>query len=186
MGVSYYPFYNNQATLANLKTSLTNMASSWGKELVVAETDWPVSCPNPAYAFPSDASSIPKSIAGQETWIKDVANVVKGVSGGVGLFYWEPAWIQNAALGSSCPDSLMVEQSGAVRAAHEETAWHLLNTSGHATLTVNGKLVAAGQETRVRSGDIVNIGGYVYQQPRRCRRHGTSSCKGPRAPLLRT
>ena len=117
MGVSYYPFYNNQATLANLKTSLTNMASSWGKELVVAETDWPVSCPNPAYAFPSDASSIPKSIAGQETWIKDVANVVKGVSGGVGLFYWEPAWIQNAALGSSCPDSLMVEQSGAVRAS---------------------------------------------------------------------
>jgi arabinogalactan endo-1,4-beta-galactosidase len=117
MGVSYYPFYNSQATLANLKTSLTNMASNWGKGLVVAETDWPVSCPDPAYAFPSDTTSIPKSIVGQETWVKDVASVLNGVSGGVGLFYWEPAWIQNAALGSSCPDNLMVEQSGAVRAS---------------------------------------------------------------------
>ena len=117
MGVSYYPFYNTQATLANLKTSLTNMAATWGKELVVAETDWPVSCPNPAYAFPSDTASIPKSIAGQTTWVKDVAGVVSGVNGGSGLFYWEPAWIQNAGLGSSCPDNLMVEQSGAVRAS---------------------------------------------------------------------
>jgi arabinogalactan endo-1,4-beta-galactosidase len=117
MGVSYYPFYNAQATLANLKSSLTNMASTWGKELVVAETNWPVSCPNPSYAFPSDTASIPKSIAGQTTWVKDVAGVVAGVNGGSGLFYWEPAWIQNAALGSSCPDNLMVEQSGAVRAS---------------------------------------------------------------------
>jgi len=84
---------------------------------VVAETDWPVSCPSPAYAFPSDTSSIPKSIAGQTTWVEDVASIVAGVSGGSGLFYWEPAWIQNAGLGSSCPDNLMVEQSGAVRAS---------------------------------------------------------------------
>ncbi|KAN0110580.1 glycoside hydrolase family 53 protein [Hyaloscypha variabilis] len=117
MGVSYYPFYNSQATLANLKTSLTNMAATWGKELVIAETDWPVSCPSPSYAFPSDASAIPKSVTGQTTWVKDVASVVEGVKGGSGLFYWEPAWIQNAGLGSSCPDNLMVEQSGAVRAS---------------------------------------------------------------------
>lgn len=117
MGVSYYPFYNSAATLASLKSSLTNMAASWGKELVVAETDWPVSCPNPAYAFPSDAASIPKSVDGQTTWIEDVANVVSGVSGGSGLFYWEPAWIDNAGLGSSCADNLQVDQSGNVRAS---------------------------------------------------------------------
>jgi arabinogalactan endo-1,4-beta-galactosidase len=117
MGVSYYPFYNAQATLANLKSSLTNMASTWGKELVVAETDWPVSCPSPTSAFPSDAAAIPKSVSGQTTWVKDVASLVEGVKGGSGLFYWEPAWIQNGGLGSSCPDNLMVEQSGAVRAS---------------------------------------------------------------------
>jgi arabinogalactan endo-1,4-beta-galactosidase len=112
MGVSYYPFYNSAATLAALKTSLTNMASTWGKKIVVAETDWPTSCPSPKYSFPSDTTSIPFSAAGQTTWIKDVANIVAGVSNGVGLFYWEPAWIDNAALGSSCANNCMFSSSG--------------------------------------------------------------------------
>ncbi|KAB8296729.1 hypothetical protein EYC80_002149 [Monilinia laxa] len=117
MGVSYYPYYSSSATLTNLKTTLTNMASTWGKELVVAETNWPFACPSPAYAFPSDATSIPFSAAGQTTWVKDVAAVVAGVSGGSGLFYWEPAWVQNAGLGSSCSDNLLFEYSGAVRSS---------------------------------------------------------------------
>lgn len=112
MGVSYYPFYSSSATLASLKTSLANMASTWGKEIVVAETDWPVSCPSPAYAFPSDLKSIPFSAEGQTTFIKDVAAVVAATSGGSGLFYWEPAWINNAGLGSSCNSNLMFSSSG--------------------------------------------------------------------------
>jgi arabinogalactan endo-1,4-beta-galactosidase len=112
MGVSYYPFYNSGATLASLKTSLTNMASKWGKSLIVAETDWPTSCPSPSTAFPSDTKSIPFTAAGQTTWVKDVAAIVSGVSGGAGLFYWEPAWINNANLGSSCANNLMVSSSG--------------------------------------------------------------------------
>ena len=117
MGVSYYPFYNSEATLASLKSSLTDMASTWGKEIVVAETDWPVSCPDPAYAFPSDTTSIPFSAAGQTTWVEDVAAIVAGVSGGSGLFYWEPAWINNADLGSSCADNLMFSQTGVARSS---------------------------------------------------------------------
>ncbi|KAF7922051.1 uncharacterized protein EAE98_008262 [Botrytis deweyae] len=117
MGVSYYPFYTSAATLASLKTSLTNMASTWGKQLVVAETNWPFACPSPAYAFPSDATSIPFSAAGQTTWIKDVAAIVAGVNGGVGLFYWEPAWINNAALGSSCSDAILFDPKGVARSS---------------------------------------------------------------------
>ncbi|KAF5877194.1 putative arabinogalactan endo beta-galactosidase protein [Botrytis fragariae] len=117
MGVSYYPFYSSAATLASLKTSLTNMASTWGKQLVVAETNWPYACPSPAYTFPSDAKSIPFSAAGQTTWIKDVAAIVAGVSGGVGLFYWEPAWINNAALGSSCSDAILFDSKGVARSS---------------------------------------------------------------------
>jgi arabinogalactan endo-1,4-beta-galactosidase len=112
MGVSYYPFYNAAATLASLRTSLQNMATAWGKELVVAETDWPTSCPRPKYSFPADAKSIPFTPAGQTAWVQAVAGVVTGVKGGSGLFYWEPAWIQNAGLGSSCADNLMVSQTG--------------------------------------------------------------------------
>ncbi|KAI0479416.1 glycoside hydrolase family 53 protein [Xylariaceae sp. FL0804] len=112
MGVSYYPFYNSDATLSSLKTSLTNLASNWGKEIVIAETDWPTSCPDPEYSFPSDLTSIPFSAEGQTTFIQEVAAVVADVSNGVGLFYWEPAWIDNAALGSSCESNTMFAYPG--------------------------------------------------------------------------
>lgn len=112
MGVSYYPFYSSEATLSAFKTSLTNLASKWGKDIVVAETNWPTSCPDPAYDFPSDVSDIPFSAAGQTEWIKDVAAVLEEVDGGVGLYYWEPGWIGNDALGSSCADNLMVTDEG--------------------------------------------------------------------------
>ncbi|ROW01708.1 hypothetical protein VSDG_02100 [Cytospora chrysosperma] len=112
MGVSYYPFYNEKATLASLKTSLTNMASTWGKGIIVAETNWPTSCSSPAYTFPSDTKSIPFSAAGQSTWLKQVASIVAGVKNGLGVFYWEPAWLDNAALGSSCEYNTMFSTSG--------------------------------------------------------------------------
>ncbi|KAF4632776.1 hypothetical protein G7Y89_g5341 [Cudoniella acicularis] len=126
IGLSYYPFYSSSATLASLKTSLNNLASGYEKEIVIAETDWPVSCPSPAYAFPSDTSSIPKSVAGQTTWMKDVAAVVAGVGSslGVGLFYWEPGWVGNANLGSSCADNLMVDSSFVARSIIP-TLWSL-------------------------------------------------------------
>lgn len=112
MGISFYPFYSEKATLSALRTSMTNMVKTWGKEVLVVETDWPTSCPSPKYPFASDARSIPHSAAGQTTWMKQVANVVAGVSKGTGLFYWEPAWIHNANLGSSCADNCMFSPSG--------------------------------------------------------------------------
>ena len=112
MGVSFYPFYNEDATLANLKTSLGNMASTWGKELLVVETNWPTSCPSPAYPFPGDVADIPFSPDGQVSYVQSVADVVSSVSGGVGLFYWEPAWVDNQGLGSSCESNTMFEWPG--------------------------------------------------------------------------
>jgi arabinogalactan endo-1,4-beta-galactosidase len=73
----------------------------------LTETNWPTSCPSPKYAFPSDTKSIPFSAAGQSTWLKNVA-----AAGGSGLFYWEPAWTDNAALGSSCSSNTMFEYGG--------------------------------------------------------------------------
>jgi arabinogalactan endo-1,4-beta-galactosidase len=112
IGLSYYPFYDPDATLANLETSLSNAASAWGKGLVVAETNWPTSCPSPEYSFPSDTTDIPFSAEGQSTWLERVAEVVAGVKNGLGLFYWEPAWLDNAALGSSCEFNTMFSTSG--------------------------------------------------------------------------
>ena len=67
MAVLYYPFYNPSAKLASLESSLADMAAAWGKSLVLAETNWPESCPAPEYAFPSDVKSVPFSAAGQAT-----------------------------------------------------------------------------------------------------------------------
>jgi arabinogalactan endo-1,4-beta-galactosidase len=112
-GVSYYPFYNSAASLSALGTSLSNMAKKYGKEIQVVETNWPTYCPNPAYTFPSDTKSVPLSVDGQVTWMKEIAKRVTAVgSKGTGVFYWEPAWIDNPGLGSSCGWNLMVSDQG--------------------------------------------------------------------------
>ena len=115
-GVSYYPFYNSAATLSALSTSLNNMAKKYGKEVMVVETNWPSYCPNPSNAFPADVKSIPISVDGQTQWMKEVAKRVAAVPNGkgTGLFYWEPAWIANPGLGSSCGWNLMVGDDGKV------------------------------------------------------------------------
>ncbi|KAJ6137742.1 hypothetical protein N7471_004228 [Penicillium samsonianum] len=105
IGVSYYPFYNAGATLAALKTSLTKLHSTYKKETLVVETNWPFTCPNPEFAFPSDLKDIPFSVAGQQTFLQRLAKAVEDV-GGLGIYYWEPAWVDNAGLGSSCDDNL--------------------------------------------------------------------------------
>ncbi|KAJ9197044.1 CAZyme family GH53 [Paecilomyces variotii] len=115
MGVSYYPFYGSNATLSALRDSLKNMHSTFKKPVVVVETDWPVSCPSPEYGFPADLESIPISVKGQEIFVEDVADVVRDTEEGLGVYYWEPAWVGNAALGSSCSDNLMVGDNSTAR-----------------------------------------------------------------------
>jgi arabinogalactan endo-1,4-beta-galactosidase len=114
MGVSYYPFYGSGATMASLKSSLNNMLKEWGKEIIVAEVNWPQSCPQPSQQFPSDIRSIPFSAAGQVEYLKKVAAILEELpnANSTGLFYWEPAWVHNAGLGSSCASNTMFTNSG--------------------------------------------------------------------------
>ncbi|KAI0375887.1 arabinogalactan endo-1,4-beta-galactosidase [Pilatotrama ljubarskyi] len=113
IGVSFYPFYDSGATLSALKSSLTNLANTFNKPIVVAETDWPVSCSGVSLTEPS----IAVSTSGQQTWVNDIKNVLTSLPNGrgQGIFYWEPGWIGNANLGSGCSDNLLVSSNGAVR-----------------------------------------------------------------------
>jgi len=124
IGVSYYPFYNSSATLSALKTSLTNLHSTYSKDVLVVETNWPYSCPDPEYSFPSDLSGLPFSTAGQEEFLEKLAAVVEA-SGGSGIYYWEPAWVDNGGLGSSCSDNLLVSWSNDEVRASMRTLGHL-------------------------------------------------------------
>ncbi|PPQ92270.1 hypothetical protein CVT25_008578 [Psilocybe cyanescens] len=115
MGFSFYPFYGTGATLNNLKSSLQNIINKYGKDVMVVETDWPTSCSGVALSEPS----VPISAAGQSTWVADIRNVLSGLSGGhgLGIVYWEPGWVGNANLGSSCADTLLVDSSGNTRSS---------------------------------------------------------------------
>ncbi len=105
MGVSFYPFYSTSATLSNLKTSLNTLGSTYSKPMMVVETDWPVDCPGVTL---SD-QSISVSAAGQTEWVQDIVSTVKGLDNdlGTGVFYWEPGFMNNSALGSGCSDNLL-------------------------------------------------------------------------------
>jgi arabinogalactan endo-1,4-beta-galactosidase len=78
---------------------------------MLVETDWPNSCTHPEYPFPSDTKDIPFSAAGQTTWMQTVAKIVEEV-GGTGLYYWEPGFLYDPPLGSSCESNLMVNKCG--------------------------------------------------------------------------
>ncbi|GAB7355819.1 hypothetical protein MBLNU459_g6490t1 [Dothideomycetes sp. NU459] len=104
--VSYYPFYGTGATFSALKSSLTALANTYSKPVWIAETNWPVDCPDVSLS-----ASIPVSASGQKTWVKDVAAVLAAVpnSLGQGLIYFEPAFINNTALGSGCEDVILFD-----------------------------------------------------------------------------
>ncbi|PFH48046.1 glycoside hydrolase family 53 protein [Amanita thiersii Skay4041] len=113
MGFSFYPFYGTGATLSALRSSLGSVVSQFNKGVMVVETDWPASCSGVTLS----ERSIAISAAGQQTWVADIRDVLAGLSGGhgLGIVYWEPGWIGNAGLGSSCADNLLVDGSGNTR-----------------------------------------------------------------------
>ncbi|KAF8962594.1 arabinogalactan endo-1,4-beta-galactosidase [Flammula alnicola] len=115
MGFSFYPFYGTGATLNALRSSLQAMINKYGKDVMVVETDWPAVCSGVSLSEPS----VPVSVAGQSTWVTDIKNVLSGLSGrhGLGIVYWEPGWVGNAGLGSSCSDNLLVDSSGNTRSS---------------------------------------------------------------------
>ncbi|KAL3446339.1 family 53 glycosyl hydrolase [Aspergillus insuetus] len=114
IGVSYYPFYNEDATLSSLKHTLRKLKSTYPQDVLVVETDWPAACSDPEYTFPADLQKIPFSVEGQTTFLTKLAKTISS-AGGIGLYYWEPMWINNGALGSSCEDNLLVDSDGKVR-----------------------------------------------------------------------
>lgn len=96
---SYYPFWHG--TLANLNSTLSAIASTYGKKVMVAETSY-------AYTYEDGdghennvradkASSLTLdyniSVQGQADAVSNVMETIGNTTNGIGMFYWEPAWI---------------------------------------------------------------------------------------------
>jgi len=113
MGFSFYPFYGTTATYANLSSSLHTLANLYSKPILVAETDYPAtSCAGTALS-----ENFPNTPLGQEEWVGGIVQVLNSLPSGLGqgILYWEPGWVGSAALGSSCADNLVVDETGRAR-----------------------------------------------------------------------
>ncbi|MFB9308635.1 arabinogalactan endo-1,4-beta-galactosidase [Agromyces hippuratus] len=94
---SYYPYWHG--TTENLTAVLDDIATSYGKQVMVAETSWARTLDDgDGYGNVIGASGItgqyPVSVQGQATQLRDVIAAVAAVGdAGLGVFYWEPAWL---------------------------------------------------------------------------------------------
>ncbi len=96
---SYYPYWHG--TTANLTSVLKTIADTYGKKVMVAETSWAFTLDdgdghdNTVRVGNNDTDQpYDFSVQGQCTEIASVAQAVADVGdSGIGLFYWEAAWI---------------------------------------------------------------------------------------------
>ena len=81
---SYYPEYHG--TITNLKEQLESVHNVSGKKVMIAETSW---------AYDSTVSGAYKrSVQGQADAIRDCVQAMAELGDyAIGVFYWEPAWI---------------------------------------------------------------------------------------------
>ena len=78
---------------------LKDVADTYGKKVMVAETSWAYTLddgdghPN-VIDLAAEATQYPVSVQGQATAVRDVIQAVADVGdAGIGVFYWEPAWL---------------------------------------------------------------------------------------------
>ena len=95
---SYYPVWHG--TLDNLTSVLKNVADTYGKLVMVAETSWAYTLDdgdghdNTVRKGANDSTTYDISVQGQANEISSVIKAVKNTgSSGIGVFYWEPAWL---------------------------------------------------------------------------------------------
>ena len=114
-GSSYYPFWHG--TRENLVKVLTEINRDYGKYVMVMETSWPYTpedtdfSGNSISADSSVARDYPFSPQGQTDEVRDVIAAVALVPGGIGVCYWEGAWITVPG-GSWEANSALWEQYG--------------------------------------------------------------------------
>ncbi|GIH15336.1 glycoside hydrolase family 53 protein [Rugosimonospora africana] len=105
IGLSYYSYWSG--TFSGLQTTLADLASRYGKPIVIAETAYPFTLGNADSQGNNISSSsqltsgYPATEAGQRTNFLAVINAIKAVPNGRGLgyFYWEPTWTAVAGNG---------------------------------------------------------------------------------------
>ncbi|MDN4471793.1 glycosyl hydrolase 53 family protein [Demequina zhanjiangensis] len=117
---SYYPFWHG--TLENLTSTLSTIATTYDKDVAVAEVSWAYTLEDGdghENTIRSTYDQYSISVQGQALAIRDVMQAVADVEGGRGLgtFYWEPAWIPVGPADDAAANAVLWEQYGSGWAA---------------------------------------------------------------------
>lgn len=108
IGLSYYPWWHG--TLENLRNNINDLAVRYQKDIVIVETAYPMNHTwlndgksNVDYDPNKLLSGYPVSVGGQKDFLIVLSQIIKEVPNnkGLGLFYWEPAYISVPPIGSS-------------------------------------------------------------------------------------
>ena len=122
---SYYPFWHG--TLSNLNSVLSDIATTYGKEVMVAETSY-------AYTLEDGdghennvraGSTLPYNVSyqGQADAVSKIIKEVNNITGGIGVFYWEPAWIPVEVYDASADNAAEVLASNKTKWEANGSGW---------------------------------------------------------------
>lgn len=117
---SYYPFWHG--TLENLTSVLNTIATTYGKEVMVSETSYVYTAEegdgHDNYAPKNGEKdgltlNYPVSVQGQAEAVRDVMQAVANIGEkGLGVFYWEPAWLPVGTPGQLEQNKVLWEKYG--------------------------------------------------------------------------
>jgi arabinogalactan endo-1,4-beta-galactosidase len=99
VGLSYYPFWHG--TLTQLRTNLDDLATRYGKDVMIVETQygWTLQNGDSLGDFLWQDSQLvpgyPATPGGQLGFVSDLVSALAAVPGGhgAGVFYWQPEWL---------------------------------------------------------------------------------------------
>ncbi|SCH49822.1 Arabinogalactan endo-1%2C4-beta-galactosidase precursor [uncultured Clostridium sp.] len=113
---SYYPFWHG--TLDNLTNQLSNIASKYNKKVMVAETSYVYTEEDGDGHYNTSPKSDQTldytiSVQGQADSVRNVFQAVADVGeSGLGIFYWEPAWLPVGSSSNLESNKLLWEKYG--------------------------------------------------------------------------
>ncbi len=98
IGLSYYSYWHG--SMSQFRDCLAKLSEKYGKEICVMEYSYGYGDNSNEYTgniFSSEANErtggYKATVQGQASYIHDVNEAVAIVDGGIGSFYWEPAWL---------------------------------------------------------------------------------------------
>ncbi|MEO7989416.1 MAG: glycosyl hydrolase 53 family protein [Chryseolinea sp.] len=97
IGFSYYPLWHTTVGVNDISTSVSGYKSRYSKDVIILETAYPwTTTGNDSYGNQfggqTPIAGFPFTIQGQYDFLKKLTTEVKD-GGGLGVVYWEPAWI---------------------------------------------------------------------------------------------